>query len=71
MDIVCSNPWYCRDMNGHGTHVAGTVAAALGGTGVAGVAPAVTLYAIKVLSNSGSGYISDIVLWCILRCGWS
>ncbi|ALL00667.1 Subtilisin-like serine protease [Pyrodictium delaneyi] len=58
--VVSSNPWYCRDVNGHGTHVAGTIAAALDGTGVAGVAPAVTLYAIKVLSNSGSGYISDI-----------
>jgi len=51
---------YCIDRNGHGTHVAGIIAAALDGVGVAGVAPSVTLYAIKVLRNSGSGYVSDI-----------
>ncbi len=43
------------DGAGHGTHVAGTIAARINGFGVAGVAPAAYLYAIKVLSNSGSG----------------
>ena len=43
------------DGNGHGTHVAGTIAAKINGFGVVGVAPAAYLYAIKVLSNSGSG----------------
>jgi len=50
----------CRDPNGHGTHVAGTIAARLNGAGMAGVAPKVQLYAVRVLSASGSGYISDI-----------
>jgi subtilisin family serine protease len=47
------------DDNGHGTHVAG-IAAANGET-IVGVAPGATLYAVKVLSASGSGYMSDII----------
>jgi subtilisin family serine protease len=47
------------DDNGHGTHVAG-IAAANGKT-IVGVAPGATLYAVKVLSASGSGYMSDII----------
>ncbi|MEM1662332.1 MAG: S8 family peptidase [Desulfurococcaceae archaeon] len=50
----------CNDPNGHGTHVAGIIAARLNGVGVAGAAPKVRLYAVRVLSASGSGYISDI-----------
>ncbi|WP_440058951.1 S8 family peptidase [Thermogladius sp. 4427co] len=50
----------CADNNGHGTHVAGIIAARLNGAGVAGVAPKALLYAIKVLDASGSGYVSDI-----------
>ena len=45
-----------RDDNGHGTHVAGIVAAATGNRkGVAGVAPAARVLAVKVLDRSGSG----------------
>lgn len=43
------------DGHGHGTHVAGTIAARMNGSGVVGVAPSTYLYAIKVLSNGGSG----------------
>ncbi len=43
------------DGAGHGTHVAGTIAARINGFGVVGAAPAAYLYAIKVLSNTGSG----------------
>ena len=50
----------CADRNGHGTHVAGIIAASLNNVGVAGVAPKVRLVAVKVLSDSGSGYYSDI-----------
>jgi aqualysin 1 len=45
-----------NDDNGHGTHVAGTV----GGT-TYGVAKQITLYAVKVLSSSGSGTYSGII----------
>ncbi|MEM5798761.1 MAG: S8 family peptidase [Candidatus Aenigmatarchaeota archaeon] len=45
------------DDNGHGTHVAGIVAA---NGSIKGVAPDVTLIAMKVLDASGSGYLSDV-----------
>ena len=49
------------DDHGHGTHVAGTVAAEDNGAGVVGVAPNVSLYGLKVLNANGGGYWSDIV----------
>ncbi|MBA3402515.1 MAG: S8 family serine peptidase [Actinobacteria bacterium] len=49
------------DGNGHGTHVAGSVAAIDNGTGVVGVAPGARLWAVRVLDNNGSGYTSWIV----------
>lgn len=50
------------DDNGHGTHVAGIVAALRGnGIGVIGVAPNAWLYPVKVLNRSGWGYLSDII----------
>jgi subtilisin len=55
------------DDNGHGTHVAGIVAALDDGIGVVGVAPAASLYALKVLNEKGIGYFSDVILavqWC-------
>lgn len=49
------------DDNGHGTHVAGTVAATVNnGKGVVGVAPGITIMPLKVLDSNGSGRISDI-----------
>ncbi|TFB11335.1 hypothetical protein E3V55_03775 [Candidatus Marinimicrobia bacterium MT.SAG.3] len=52
---------YPMDDNGHGTHVAGTIAAEDDGVGVVGVAPEASLYALKVLNSSGSGNWSDII----------
>lgn len=44
------------DGHAHGTHCAGIAAASAGnGIGIAGVAPKVTLMAVKVLSDAGSG----------------
>jgi subtilisin family serine protease len=54
-----SNDW--RDDNGHGTHVAGTIAARLNGKGVVGVAPEARLYAVKVLNGKGGGMATSIV----------
>lgn len=62
-----NGPW---DDNGHGTHVAGTIAAVDNGIGVVGVAPRVALYALKSLDQWGSGYYSDFVEavdWSISR----
>lgn len=49
------------DDNGHGTHVAGTIAAVRNGVGVVGVAPAVKIYALKVLGAGGGGSYSDVI----------
>jgi subtilisin family serine protease len=49
------------DDNGHGTHVAGTIAAVDNTIGVIGVAPQASLLAVKVLDRRGSGYLSDII----------
>lgn len=52
----------CDDKNGHGTHVAGIIAADGGsdGLGVFGVAPAVNLYVYQVCSASGSCWADDV-----------
>jgi subtilisin len=50
-----------NDDNGHGSHVAGIVAAVDNDIGVIGVGPQIDLYAIKVLNASGSGYLSDVI----------
>ena len=50
-----------EDGRGHGTHVAGTIAALDNDFGAVGVAPGAKLYGVKVLSNSGTGYQSWII----------
>ncbi|MEO1615104.1 MAG: S8 family peptidase [Planctomycetota bacterium] len=49
-----------NDVNGHGTHVAGTIAAADNGFGATGVAPDATILPIKVLGDNGSGRSSSV-----------
>ncbi|HBT46807.1 MAG TPA: peptidase S8 [Peptococcaceae bacterium] len=49
------------DGYGHGTHVAGIIAAANNDFGIVGVAPEVEIYAVKVMNRFGRGQISDIV----------
>ena len=50
-----------NDDNGHGTHVAGIVAALNNTLGVVGVAPDADLYAIKVLDARGSGTLANLI----------
>lgn len=49
------------DDNGHGTHVAGTIAQSTNNNlGVAGIAYEATLMPLKVLGNGGGGTVADI-----------
>ncbi len=52
-------PW--NDGHGHGTHVAGTIAARNDGYDVVGVAAGATVVAVRVLDNEGRGYVSDVI----------
>ena len=51
----------CMDDQGHGTHVAGIVGARDNSVGVIGVAPAATLYCVKVLDRYGNGSDATIM----------
>jgi len=56
------------DDNGHGTHVAGIIAAADNGTGIIGVAPEAELFAVKILDQRGEGSALGVIRaldWCM------
>lgn len=55
---ICSS---YADNNGHGTHVAGVIAAQDNTIGVVGVAPSSNIYALKVLNHEGIGTTSSII----------
>lgn len=58
------------DKCGHGTHVAGTIAAENNGLGMVGVAPKAKIMPIKALDDRGSGNNQDIVkgiYWAVDR----
>ena len=57
----CSTGRSFDDGNGHGTHVAGTIAARDDTQSVVGVAPGARLYAVRVLNNAGSGSWSSVI----------
>jgi hypothetical protein len=48
------------DAEGHGTHVAGTIAAAENGIGAVGVAPDARIVPLRVLDENGDGWTSDV-----------
>jgi len=68
-NVNCINPAKSGDDdNGHGTAVAGVVAAINNSIGVVGVGPEIYLYAVKVLGRTGGGNLSDIIdglEWCV------
>jgi subtilisin len=64
--VDCTATGSSDDDEGHGTHVAGTIAARNAGSGVVGIAPGTSLYAVKVLDGQGSGYDS----WVICGLDW-
>ena len=49
------------DCNGHGTHVAGTIAASDNSIDVVGMAPGVSVYGVKVLDCTGSGTTTSVI----------
>ena len=61
-----SNRAAWRDVQNHGTHVAGTVAAKDNTIGVVGVAPGARLWAVKILNDDGYGLLS----WYVCGLDW-
>ncbi|NUM36315.1 MAG: S8 family peptidase [Candidatus Brocadiae bacterium] len=61
INFTTSNPKDYVDRQGHGTHVAGIIAAEDNAIGVIGVAPKAEIYAVKVLGDQGHGSFDMIV----------
>jgi serine protease len=61
VDLITDTEGAAIDPHGHGTHVAGTIAAATGNElGVSGFAPDAMILPIRVLDSNGSGVMSDV-----------
>jgi lantibiotic leader peptide-processing serine protease len=56
----CSNKAAVQDLQGHGTHVATTVAAPINGVGIAGVAPEATIVALKACTIEGFCFVDSV-----------
>jgi subtilisin len=70
--VNCVGGTSYSDDHGHGTHVAGTIAAIDNSVGVVGVAPGARIWSVKVLNSQGSGSGSSILCgidWVTARAG--
>jgi subtilisin family serine protease len=56
----CSNKNAVQDLNGHGTHVATTIAARENGIGIVGVAPEATIVALKACTIVGYCFADSV-----------
>jgi subtilisin family serine protease len=56
----CSIKTAVQDLNGHGTHVATTIGAALDGTGIVGVAPEATIVSLKACTIVGFCFVDSV-----------
>jgi lantibiotic leader peptide-processing serine protease len=56
----CANKAAVQDLNGHGTHVATTVAARVNGIGIVGVAPEATIVGLKACGFSGFCFADSV-----------
>ncbi|WP_394222844.1 S8 family serine peptidase [Alteromonas gracilis] len=59
--------WY-NDGNGHGTHVAGTIAAYDNNEGVIGVYPGVDMHIVKIFNDSGQWTFASDLIDAITQC---
>jgi subtilisin len=60
--IAPNSSSYGRDIHGHGTHVAGTIAALDNGFGVVGVAPGARIWSIRTVDDTG--FSTDAAMIC-------
>ena len=66
VNCTTTNTAAWSDGNGHGTHVAGTVAALDNDFGVVGVAPGARIWAVRILNSDGYGLLS----WYVCGLDW-
>ena len=65
-NCASSDPAAWQDVEGHGTHVAGTVGALDNDFGVVGVAPGARIWSVRILNSAGEGLLS----WYVCGLDW-